>query len=131
MYFIVKAKCGHVGMNNYIVKSFGVVADNGKKAAEKCRWFPRVKHHCKDAIVSVTKVTKEEFDVAINEHESDPFFKCTSIQEQNMLCDLTSQIIRNDEVKIKRKEKKIKKHKLDLIYAKESLKMIRNYEYAL
>lgn len=131
MYFNVKAKCGHVGMNNYIVKSFGVIAENGKEAAEKCRWFPRVKHHYKDAIISVTKITKDEFDNIIEEHKHDPFFTCSSIQEQKMLCDLTSQVIRNSQNEIKRKDKKEKKHKLDLIYAKESFTMIRNYEYAL
>lgn len=131
MYFDVKAKCGHVGMNNYIVKSFAVVADNGKEAAEKCRWFPRVKHHYKDAIISVVKISKDEFDKIIEEHRRDPFFTCASVQEQKMLCDLTSEIIRNEEVEIRRKEKRVKRHKLDLIYAKESSFMIRNYEYAL
>ena len=49
MFYRVKAKCGHVGRNNYIVKNFYVVASSGKEAAHKVRYFPRVKHDRKDA----------------------------------------------------------------------------------
>ena len=60
-YYMVIAKCGHVGRKNYIPVKFAVVAESGKEAAKKVRQFPRVKHDHKDAI-SIVK------DVKINPH---------------------------------------------------------------
>ena len=53
----VICKCGHVGKQHYIEISFPIIAENGREAAKKARYLPRVKHHHKDAIINVRKIT--------------------------------------------------------------------------
>ena len=55
-YYIVTAKCGHVGKNKYILIDFPVVAEDGETAAQIVRLIPRVKHDHKDAIKEVKQV---------------------------------------------------------------------------
>ena len=57
-YYIVIAKCGHVGRRHYIPVAFGVCANSGKDAAARARFLPRVKHNFKDAILFVKEVDK-------------------------------------------------------------------------
>jgi len=80
-YFLVEAKCGHVGRNYYILKKFPVRAVDGKTAAEIIRWTPRVKHHHKDAIRSCIKVTFKEYITWININRLDPYFASNNIQD--------------------------------------------------
>ena len=44
-HYLVKAQFGHVGRNNYIIKTIPVYAEDGKEAAYKVRWMGRVKHN--------------------------------------------------------------------------------------
>lgn len=85
MFYRVKAKCGHVGRNNYIVKNFYVVASSGKEAARKVRYFPRVKHDRKDAILSVELISQDEFNSGIEINRDDAYFKVTNSSEQRLL----------------------------------------------
>lgn len=78
----VSAKCGHVGRNNYVNKTFAVKANNGKQAAEMVRWFPRVKHHHKDAIRYVNEITIERFHEIMEHNQQDCYFTCKNVQEQ-------------------------------------------------
>lgn len=78
----VEAKCGHAGRKFYTVKNFPVKATNGKEAAKLVRDFPRVKHHHKDAILSVTEISYEEYEKILVANHNDPYFKCSNIQEQ-------------------------------------------------
>lgn len=80
--FEVIAKCGHVGKNKYILKSFAVKAEDGKQAAKLVRGLPRVKHHHKDAIKSVEEVCYERYLAIKVQNDSDPYFKCKNVQEQ-------------------------------------------------
>lgn len=82
--FRVVAKCGHVGRNYYVLKEFAIKAANGKDAAKIAREMPRVKHHHKDAIRSVTEITIEEYYSLLKLNSEDPYFSCTSIQEQRL-----------------------------------------------
>ncbi len=84
--YAVKVKCGHVGINKYIVKTLPIRAGNMKEAAKKARWTPRVKHHWKDAIIDVLEVSKKEYDTLVDKYTSDPYFKFTRIQDQRMKC---------------------------------------------
>lgn len=86
-YYIVEAKCGHVGRNNHIIKSFPTKATCPSEAASKARYFGRVKHNRKDAIVSVRECTKEEFHALAVANHKDPYFNARNIQEQRMTCD--------------------------------------------
>ena len=94
-YYSVTAKFGHVGRNNYILKTIPVKAFSAKDAADKARWTGRVKHHDKNAIIEVNRISEAEFDRLMQEKRNDKYFDCGSIQEQRMYCsDIYSEIIR-------------------------------------
>lgn len=80
----VTAKCGHVGKNFYVIKTFPVKASNGREAAKIARNIPRVKHHHKDAILCVDEIEVTEYEKLIQKNNSDPYFHCSNIQEQRM-----------------------------------------------
>lgn len=92
-YFMVIAKCGHVGRKNYIPVKFAVVAESGKEAAKKVRQFPRVKHDHKDAILDVRCITLEEFLEIKDINDNDPYLKCHSRQEQNLIINLEERMV--------------------------------------
>ena len=92
-YFMVIAKCGHVGRKNYIPVKFTVVAESGKEAAKKVRQFPRVKHNHKDAILDVRCIKLEEFLEIKEINENDPYLKCHSKQEQNLIVNLAERMV--------------------------------------
>jgi hypothetical protein len=92
-YFMVIAKCGHVGRKNYIPVKFAVVAESGKEAAKKVRQFPRVKHDHKDAILDVRCITLEEFLEIKDINDNDPYLKCHSRQEQNLIINLAERMV--------------------------------------
>lgn len=81
-YYIVQAKCGHVGRGKYTVKSFTVTAYDSNEAKEIVRWIPRVLHHHKNAIENVLEVSIEEYKIQCKTNREDLYFKCRSIQEQ-------------------------------------------------
>lgn len=85
MFYKVKAKCGHVGRNNYIEKFFFVVADSGKEAANKVRYTPRVKHDRKDAILNVEKISEEEFNSGMESFNADAYFHVSNSTEQRLV----------------------------------------------
>ena len=85
-YYSVECKCGHTGSRMYYVPiAFAVAAENGKEAAAKSRWFPRVKHHHKDCILDVKELDYVEYLMLLDENNNDPYLKCGSIQEQKYL----------------------------------------------
>ena len=86
--FEVWTKCGHVGKKYYVVKSFAVIAENGKEAASIARSIPRVKHHHKDAIINVKRIDKDRFMEIVDANDNDEYLKCSSKQQQNLSCTL-------------------------------------------
>ena len=91
-YYRVKCKCEHVGRGYYIPIDFPVIANSAKEAAQITRFIPRCKHHHKDCILEVAKISYEEF-LAINKTNSeDPYLSCKSIQQQ-MKVDLSDRLI--------------------------------------
>lgn len=90
--FEVVCKCGHVGKSHYIPVAFAVKAANGKEAARIARFFPRVKHDHKDAILSVREIDYAKFLSITEDLEYDPYMHCSNIQEQNCI-DLTERLI--------------------------------------
>ena len=84
MYYKVIAKCGHVGKNNYILKSFYISASSSKDAASKVKSKPRVKHNHKDVIRDVKKIEYEEFIKGLKIMASDKYFNVHSPQEQKI-----------------------------------------------
>ena len=105
-YYAVKCKCGHVGRNHCILVTFPVVAESGKDAALIARNIPRCKHHHKDCIREVIKISYEEFILIKKANDNDPYLKCDCIQKQKEL-DLSGRIINEDKpnfVKSKKEE---------------------------
>ncbi len=84
-YFAVETKCGHVGKNKCIYIWFAVKAENGKEAAARAREYKRVKHHHKDAIRGVRKISFEDFIQLRIENANDPYLQCKNIQQQREL----------------------------------------------
>ena len=64
-YFMVTAKCGHVGKNNFYKGTLFLKAENGKEAARIARDCPRVKHDQKDAILDVKEIDDFFFDIKL------------------------------------------------------------------
>ncbi len=136
-HYLVTAQFGHVGRNNYIIKTIPVYAENGKEAAYKVRWMGRVKHDRKDAIINVRKCTYEEYMEQKENNANDPYFKVHSRQEQEALCEgIDDQIIsyENQPSKINKLERinkvKFKMKKNKLIH-NEALFTMRNYEASI
>lgn len=92
-YYEVIAKCGHVGKKHYVPVKFAVIAESGKEAAKKVRQFPRVKHDHKDAILDVRCITLEEFLEIKEINDNDPYLKCHSRQEQNLIVNLAERMV--------------------------------------
>lgn len=80
----VLAKCGHVGKHHYVIKHFAVKAETKKDAAALVRFFPRVKHHHKDAIKNVIEIDETRFKEILNNNAYDPYFACSNVQEQRL-----------------------------------------------
>lgn len=83
-YYRVVAKCGHVGRGHYIIKEFFEKAADGKEAARKVRFAPRVKHDWKDAIISVELITRDEYIQGRELQNNDLYFKVTNSTEQRV-----------------------------------------------
>ena len=81
-YYKVNAKCGHVGRGHFTNKDFYVKATDGKDAAYRVRFSPRVKHDWKYAINSVELITKEEFVLGRELQVNDLYFSVTNSSEQ-------------------------------------------------
>ena len=103
MYEVV-AKCGHVGKNYFVEKSFAVKAETRKEAAAIARQIPRVKHHHTDAIRSVREINLERFNEIIKVNSEDPYFFCHNIQEQRDACVLDLHEERHYERELKKYE---------------------------
>ena len=92
-YYLVSCKCGHVGRDKYIPINFAVIAENGEEAAYIARYIPRVKHDHKDAILDVRCITLEEFLEIKEINDNDPYLKCHSRQEQNLIVNLAERMV--------------------------------------
>ena len=105
-YYAVHCKCGHVGLNYYIEIVFAVIANNGKEAARKARMYARVKHNKKNAIIDCYEITREEYEKIIEANKNDPYLSCKNIQEQRSIDGFESRIIKEEEIIVRRKDKK-------------------------
>lgn len=129
-YYRVKAKCGHVGRNHYIIKDFYVKANNGKEAAKQVRYTPRVKHHQKDAIQEVKEISLEEFVLGKRAMAEDMYFKVHNSTEQRSL-NAISKLDVFPETKIsKYKRRRLGQYMKNQLFEKEWRKTVqRGYTY--
>lgn len=81
-YYIVEAKCGHVGKDRYILIKFPIKAASKKEAASIARLLPRVKHHHKDAIRDVQEVDYNAYASQLEENKYNKYLNAKNIQEQ-------------------------------------------------
>lgn len=87
MYWKIDAKVGHVGgRSKYKIHTFYIVATSAKEAALKARYIPRVKHDDKKAILSVTRISYEDFMIGSIKYSEDPFVRVNNIQDQRRYC---------------------------------------------
>ena len=108
-YFAVETKCGHVGKNKCIYIWFAVKAEDGKEAAAKAKNIKRVKHHHKDAIRQTRKITHDDYMALLSYNSFDPYLKCTNIQQQRELVDLTDRVEPDEYLISKSKKQKSKR----------------------
>lgn len=85
-YYLVTAKCGHVGRSKYIPIIFPVAAYSKKEAARITRNLPRVKHDHKDAIINVTEVNYQEFKQKSIDNKKDGYLLSKNKMEQILNC---------------------------------------------
>ena len=86
-YFMVIAKCGHVGKNNYYKGTLFFKAENAKDAARKARECPRVKHDQKDAILSVKEIDEVFFEEGRKQIAEGKCYICRNKEELNAFLD--------------------------------------------
>ena len=111
-FYQVTAKCGHVGgYDKYIPIDFFVVAETASLAAKAVRQAPRVKHHHRDAIMSVTEITADDYTAGRLAFNNDPYNNCHSAQEQQLYNDQIALRIRDEETFEKPWERGYKKEK--------------------
>lgn len=119
-YYEVEAKCGHVGRNYYVIKKFYVRANDGKEAALLVRKKPRVKHHKKDAIKSVTQISYEQYIDGIKEIKNDLYFQVHSSTEQRRVVEFEDGEIKKEETQLlRRKVEHIKQRIISTLLEKE------------
>ena len=126
-YFKVVAKCGHVGRNKYIPIQFAVIAENASEAAQKVRYFPRVKHDHKDAILLVERIRVKEYKEINRNNRRDPYLQCHSKYEQDRIEDLKERLI-DDLVNIKKSYKKSDKIEVQC-YKQKKLRLIEKCDW--
>ena len=118
----VTCKCGHVGRENYLPVDYPVYAYNGREAAFKARFIPRVKHDHKDAILDVKEINYDEFELLEEKNKNDEYLKCKCIQDQNCL-DLSDRLCQET-----KKDREFKPHDVDTVYyKKQKIKNPRKY----
>lgn len=122
MFFEVQAKCGHVGMNKYVLKNFYIKTDSAKKAAYIIRNVPRVKHDHKDAIRNVREITYEEYVEGSKRMEADDYFRIHNSSEQKGL--LTENVFYEEYEERKKSREvnfKLKKTKILVLEARKMI----------
>ena len=60
-YYLVTAKCGHVGKGKYYEVEFPICALSKSDAAQICLRKPKVKKHLKNAITCVREINEDEY----------------------------------------------------------------------
>ena len=131
-YYLVDAKCGHVGARKYIVKTFPVVASSKSEAAAKIKRCNKVKKHLKDCIINVVEVTLNEFLIQKEMNLIDKYLHshCKSEIIEIINSDLIQENINCNKKYKSRMEFECRKQKVDFYLKKMCSKEVCSYEYA-
>lgn len=95
-YYLVTAKCGHLGRSNYIPISFPVRSLNMKEASNIARMIPRVKKHHIDVILGIEQVSYERFQKQILINNEDPYLQLTNSRDQKRVYHLFEHRIKKE-----------------------------------
>ena len=127
-YYAVCCKCGHTGSRRtYIPIEFGVIASSGKEAASIGRMIPRCKHNHKDCILSVRKISLEEYILIRKKNKNDPYLNCHSIQEQRQY-NLSDRFISDNHFKDDRYgDEYYEERKSNVFYGKNRIKKPKKF----
>jgi len=109
-YYAVECKGGHVGLNRFMPITIYVAAEDGRDAAFKARYTPRVKHDHKDCIRSVRKITEIEYQEGLTANNMDPYFFAKNVQEQRMYPEIYERALEETEIEKLYKKKHHKGH---------------------
>jgi len=72
-FYIVTAKCGHVGVGKYILIDFAINANSPEHAEKITLSFPRVKRNPETAILRLKEVTFEQYITQFKANQTDPY----------------------------------------------------------
>ena len=72
-YYLVVAKCGHVGKRKYVEVEFPIYAESKSEAAQNCLKRGKVKKHLKNAITSVCEITYEYYQELNDQFSNNKF----------------------------------------------------------
>ena len=112
-----------------MLKWFYIKAFDGKEAARIARRIPRVKHDHKDAIRDVIEISNSQFLIGIKINDEDPYFKCSSKQEQERSGCINPKDIFKEEEKENYKVKRNGQYLKSKILAKVMDKEIKGKTY--
>ena len=80
-YFLVTAKCGHVGRGKYIEIEFPIFAESKSAAAQMCLKRPKVKKHLKNAITSVCEIDEDSFKRKLIDFRNNTYIRAHTKKE--------------------------------------------------
>ena len=114
-FYIVKAKCGHVGRQHYIPISFPVQASSKKEAVSIILQKGRVKRNHKDAILDVKKVNQQKYLEQIEINRKDPYLHIKSRHEQDdVMTDIKDRLVKDPHYKTKKNKRVLPEHRRDV-----------------
>lgn len=85
-YYIVIAKCGHVGKGKYVEVEFPVMAESKSEASKRILKAPKVKKQLKNAITCVFEVLEEEYYIAKIRYDNNEYVHSHYKREYNYDC---------------------------------------------
>lgn len=125
-YYLVIAKCGHVGKGRYVEVEFPVYAEDKKSAAQMVLKRGKVKKQLKNAITNVYEISYDEYLAKTNEFNDNTFVRAHTKREITDYIESAEHLIslkRHYKKSFNSREERImflfKKNKImeDLIYA--------------
>ena len=80
-YYLVTAKCGHVGKGRYVEVDFPIYAETKSDAAQMCLRRGKVKKHLKNAISCVYEISLDEYKEKMNVFKDDGYVRAHTKKE--------------------------------------------------
>ena len=80
-YYVVIAKCGHVGKGKYYEVKFLIKAESKSEAAQTCLKKPKVKKHLNNAITNAYEISYDEYNQCLLELKNNQYVRAHSKKE--------------------------------------------------